>query len=62
MTNKFNNPFVKLFAGLVFILLAVFLRALGKYNILQITLEIAGLVLELLAVIGFYLAYKKKEQ
>lgn len=53
---------MKLFAGLVFILLAVFFRALGKYNILQITLEIAGLVLELLAVIGFYLAYKKKEQ
>jgi hypothetical protein len=62
MTNKFNNPFVKLFTGLAFILIAVFIRVLGKYEFLQISLEISGLVLELFAVIGFYYAYKKKAQ
>lgn len=55
------SPFHKFLAGMLCILIAVMLNAMGKFNFLQGVLQGSGLGLELLAIIGFYKIYKEKQ-
>jgi len=63
MRFSINNlsPLVKFLIGTAFIIIAFMIDAIGGYDFLHGIFKGAGLVLQLLAAIGFYKIYKEKK-